>query len=114
MSELMKVIGNRIKNIRNGKKLSQEKLSLTANINRSYLGQLERGEKSATIDLLDKIAYALDVPLEELISQIKLPCQHKDNVTLSLLIDKLSTLSYEEQKVILNLLDVLFTFKKTK
>lgn len=49
--------------------LSQEKLAFDSGIDRSYLGGLERGEENPTVDLLDRIAKTLGVPLAELFKQ---------------------------------------------
>lgn len=66
MSEITKLIGDRIRNIRNQCGLSQEQLALKANINKSYMGQIERGEENPTIGTLEKIACVLEVPFQEL------------------------------------------------
>jgi transcriptional regulator with XRE-family HTH domain len=46
--------------------ISQERLAADAGIDRAYLGGLEREQENPTIDLLDRLAFALDVPLAEL------------------------------------------------
>ncbi|TCA40088.1 XRE family transcriptional regulator [Rhizobium leguminosarum bv. viciae] len=46
--------------------ISQDKLAADAGVDRAYLGGLERQAENPTVDLLDKIAKALAVPLEEL------------------------------------------------
>jgi transcriptional regulator with XRE-family HTH domain len=45
------------------KGISQEKLAADAAVDRAYLGGLERQEENPTIDLLDRIADALSVPI---------------------------------------------------
>lgn len=45
------------------RQLSQEELSFRAEIDRSYLGQLERGEKEPCLGKLVKLAKALEMPL---------------------------------------------------
>jgi len=49
--------------------MSQDKLAADASVDRAYLGGLERQAENPTIDLLDKIAEALRVPLSELFVQ---------------------------------------------
>lgn len=61
-----KHIGMRIKSIREGKKLTQEKLSEKADLNPIYLSNIERGKSNPTLDLLIRIAKALEVELWEL------------------------------------------------
>ena len=70
MSELAKTIGQRIRNYRNKAGLSQEKLAELAGCHSTYIGQLERGEKNATIESVARIASALDIPLEALFEEI--------------------------------------------
>lgn len=49
MSDIAKIIGQRIRNYRTQKGLSQEKLAELAGCHPTYIGQLERGEKNATL-----------------------------------------------------------------
>ena len=46
--------------------LSQERLAYDAEVDRSYVGGLERAEENPTVDVLTKLAHTLDVPLAEL------------------------------------------------
>lgn len=55
-------IGNNIRNIRLDKGFSQEELAFKANLHRTYIGAVERGEKNITVLNLIKIANALNVP----------------------------------------------------
>lgn len=68
MSKISQRVGARIRVLRQQRGISQEQLAFKAGITPSYLGQCERGEKSPTIDSIDKVAKALNVTLEELFS----------------------------------------------
>ncbi|MBD2872912.1 helix-turn-helix domain-containing protein [Paenibacillus arenilitoris] len=68
MNEIAGLIGENIRQLRKKKGLSQEQLALRAEINASYMGQVERGEKNPTIDVLSKIAHALQIPIEQLVN----------------------------------------------
>lgn len=57
--------GIRIREYRQMRGLSQEQLALKANINVSFLGQIERGGKKPTIDTIDKLLAALDVSYKD-------------------------------------------------
>ncbi|HTY13464.1 MAG TPA: helix-turn-helix transcriptional regulator [Candidatus Omnitrophota bacterium] len=59
-------MGGRIQTLRKKKQLSQEELAEQAGIHRTYIGAVERGEKNATIETLEKIASALNIKVGEL------------------------------------------------
>lgn len=54
MSEISKITGQRIRNYRVQQGLSQEKLAEMAGCHPTYIGQLERGEKNATLESIEK------------------------------------------------------------
>jgi transcriptional regulator with XRE-family HTH domain len=55
-----------IRRIRVKRGLSQERLAYDAEIDRSYMGGVERREENPTVDLIDRIAAILEVPISEL------------------------------------------------
>ena len=65
--ELARSIGSLIRNARKQKNISQEQLALLTGIDRSYLGRIERGEVSVTVEKLAQIAYVLNVGINNLI-----------------------------------------------
>ena len=71
MSDVAKIIGQRIRNYRTQKGLSQEKLAELAGCHPTYIGQLERGEKNATLESVEKIASAMDISLSELFDKLE-------------------------------------------
>lgn len=54
-------VGLNIRNLRNSKGMSQEQLALAADVDRSYISEIELAKNSASIDILEQIALALDV-----------------------------------------------------
>lgn len=70
MSEISKLIGQRIRNYRTHQKLSQEKLAELSGCHTTYIGQVERGEKNATLESIEKIASALNIPLSQLFEKL--------------------------------------------
>jgi transcriptional regulator with XRE-family HTH domain len=62
--------GQRLRNFRKEKGFSQEGFADHAEVHRTYLGGLERGERNPTLTVLVKIAKALDVPLSKLIQGV--------------------------------------------
>ena len=65
-----KQLGARIRYLRQQKNWSMEDLSLEAGINRNYLCDLERGMRNPTVNVLNKIAKALDTNLSTLFEGI--------------------------------------------
>lgn len=64
--ELIKSIGEKIRQKRIELNLSQEILSYDANIPRNQVGRIERGEISTSITTLYKICKALKIDIKEL------------------------------------------------
>ncbi|MEF2243427.1 MULTISPECIES: helix-turn-helix domain-containing protein [unclassified Paenibacillus] len=112
MSNIVRQIGDNIRNIRKSKGLSQEQLALRAEINASYMGQVERGEKNPTIDVLGKIAIALNTPLEKIVSlQTSSPKEEHDSDYAEKISHQLNGLSLKEQEVIYKLVKQMVQFK---
>ena len=55
------IVGQNLRRIRKEKGLSQEDLALKSDIDRSYVGALERGVYSATVTMVGKLAKVLGV-----------------------------------------------------
>jgi len=66
-----KKIGQRIKEIRIHKKLTQEQLAWEADVDRTYMNHVENGRKNISIKSLEKIIKALNVPFSEFFKDIK-------------------------------------------
>lgn len=58
---LLQLIGERIRQVRKSKGLTQEELAEKAGINASYMGTVERGDRNISIETLEKIMKGLDV-----------------------------------------------------
>ena len=67
MSDLSVVIGRLVRESRLERKISQEKLALICDIDRSYLGRIERGEVNITIEKLYELATALEMDAKDLL-----------------------------------------------
>lgn len=70
MSEIAKTIGQRIRTHRTEKGMSQEKLAELSGCHPTYIGQLEREEKNATLESIEKIYSAMGVSLSNLFEKI--------------------------------------------
>ena len=61
--------GVRIKELRKLKGLSQEKLANLAEIDRTYLPTIEKGERNVSIEIVEKLAIALQVRIKDLFDE---------------------------------------------
>ena len=65
-SEILIKFGERVREVRTQKGLSQEQLAHDANVHRTYIGMIERAEKNITLGNIEKIAKALNVNITEI------------------------------------------------
>ncbi len=61
--------GQKIKNLRKSKGISQEKLANLAEIDRTYLPTIEKGERNVSIEIVEKLAKALGVKIKDLFEE---------------------------------------------
>lgn len=64
-----KILGWNLRRLRVTKGLSQERLALEAEIDRSYVGRVERGTENVTITRLESFAKVLEVTVAELLTE---------------------------------------------
>ena len=67
MDDISVIVGLNIRKVREDKGLSQEDLADLADLHRTYIGQVERGEKNLTIRSLERIAKALGNNIKDLL-----------------------------------------------
>lgn len=65
--ERMIAFGKRVREMRKSKGISQESLAEMAGIDRSYMGNIERGEKNITLKKAYEICDALDIEIQDLV-----------------------------------------------
>ena len=61
------VVASRIRELRRGKRLSQEELANKAGLDRTYVGMLERRQSNPSLHVLARIADGLDVNVDVLL-----------------------------------------------
>lgn len=66
-----KIVGEVISDFRNKKEISQEVLSGLADIGRTHLSAIERGERKPTLETLYRISNALDIKMSTIIIEIE-------------------------------------------
>ena len=98
-----KQLGEKIKQLRKETGLSQEKLAELSGCHPTYIGQLERGEKNATLESVERITAALGISLSKLFEKLDgQECNTKD-VPLACY-EFLSTKSKDEQEQLYKIL----------
>ena len=68
--DFLQTIGKRVRARRLVLGMSQEALAERAGLHYTYIGQIERGEKNASIETMLKLCFALDTTLEKLFEKI--------------------------------------------
>ena len=67
MAQISKKLGENIKRIRLKKRMSQGDICRTIDMDRSYMSAIEGGKVNVTLVILEKLANALDVSVDELL-----------------------------------------------
>jgi transcriptional regulator with XRE-family HTH domain len=65
-SQTKQRFGQRLREIRKGKGISQEALALSCGLDRTYIGGVERGERNISLVNIHRIARAIGVPADQL------------------------------------------------
>lgn len=109
MSELLELVGTRIRDLRKSKDLSQEALAERAGFNPSYIGFIERAERNISLKNLERIADALDVGVNQLFTYVKETEElSKEDITIKKLISILRTHEPDEVSMALNVITEIF------
>ena len=106
MSKLSSEIGKRIRGYRTRLKLSQEELADKCRLHPTYIGQLERGEKNATIESVNKVAEGLNIPLSTLFENIEQTALTEKTVAGEAY-DLIQTLPTDSQEKILEIIKTI-------
>ncbi len=104
MSELTRLIGTRIRGYRKMRQLSQEQLAEKCGLHPTYIGQLERGEKNATLDSIQSVCIGLQISLEQLFSGIVPSTLDSSSYIPNRVNALLTDLSRSEQLIVYNLI----------
>lgn len=63
--DIKKKFGRNLKRLRLEKGISQESLALSADLDRTYIPSIEKGERNVSITVVEKLANALNVSISE-------------------------------------------------
>ena len=100
----LKAVGQRIKDAREAKNLTQEELAALVNLSSTHVSVIERGLKVTKLDTFVAIANALDVSADELLVDV---VAHSVTGVSNRLSDKISSLPMKEQKKIIKVIQAL-------
>lgn len=64
--EILIKFGEKVRKERLKQGLSQESLASKVGVHRTYVGMIERAEKNITLENIEKVAKALNIPIKEL------------------------------------------------
>jgi transcriptional regulator with XRE-family HTH domain len=65
------MLGDQLKKLRMERKLTQEQLSFAAEVDRTYISELENNHKSPTLDVLFRLCAALKIRTSEFIARVE-------------------------------------------
>lgn len=102
-----RILGDRIREERLKLGLTMEKLSEDVNISGAYLGQIERGERSVTLDKLIPLANRLGVSVDSLLMGNVAP---NDDNSLDLIRRLFDGRTTEEKELAVNMVKLLFSY----
>jgi len=101
-------LGKKLVKIRENLDISQEELAFKCELAPAHMGQLERGEKSPTLDTLQKIANGLHITVSELLDfGADLPANNFDRKTNRILAAIQGKTDAEKTKI-LDMIKILF------
>lgn len=90
-------VGKRIRFYRKKRNLSQEQLAEICNFHPTYIGQLERGEKNATLESIHRITQGLNISMSQFLENIDMIQEDKDHIPLQIY-DQLLQLPEDKQQ----------------
>ena len=111
MSEIAKQLGQRIRQLRGDRHMSQEELAFKAGISAAHLGQIERASKNPTVDTIAKIAQAMELPITALFCNDLLAPAPLDN-TIVRIEAHLTSMTEEERKDILRMIRIFRNYRR--
>jgi transcriptional regulator with XRE-family HTH domain len=66
---LISVFAANLRRYRKDASLTQERLAELAGLHRTYVGSAERGERNVSLDAIERLAMALDLPPSKLLER---------------------------------------------
>jgi len=109
MKSIALVVGERIQAYRRNIGLTQADLAEKAELHTAYVGQIERGERNATLKSIEKISRALNVPFEVLFEAIV--TGDNDNAVAKEAYNLITSMPEKEQQTLLEIIKKAVEYK---
>jgi len=103
-------LGERLRELRRCRAMSQEQVAHIANITSAYLGQVERGMKNITVHTLEKVCTALNITLSEFFASTNAHNNDIDEISNQIL-HQLHNKSKSEKQAILKMIKLVFSMQ---
>jgi transcriptional regulator with XRE-family HTH domain len=114
MTDILRMVGDKIREYRKAIGLSQEELGERADVHYTYIGGLERGQRNISLANLYKIANSLGISLSELVDIDNSKSHDTKDMVVEGIVNLLSELNEEEVKMASDVLRRIFqTYKKS-
>ena len=110
MGNISNIVGDRIKKHRNRIGLTQEELAEKCGLHHTYIGQLERGEKNATLESIEKVVQGLDISFEMLFEKLAPGDMAAPNIAAKCY-ELVDALPIKEQQAVLDMIIKMVEFK---
>lgn len=105
--DITKELGFRIRYYRKEKHITQEKLAEICSLHPTYIGQLERGEKNATVESIYRIAKGLNIPISRLLEDVEYLENNAESIPLDIYYQLLSLPQSKQESIRKILLDII-------
>ncbi|WP_240417378.1 helix-turn-helix domain-containing protein [Paenibacillus periandrae] len=101
-----RLLGARLRHERLKQDLTQEKLAEKIEVSHAYIGQIERGERSLTLDTLVRLANQLGVTVDDLLQEsVEKSNEHYVNKIRQIVLNR----SEKEQQLALEMVALMFS-----
>ncbi|MNW32867.1 HTH-type transcriptional regulator SinR [compost metagenome] len=111
MSDFLKLVGARLREVRKQKNLSQADLAEMAGTQDTYIGGVERGERNISLNTLERITDSLGITIEEVFQfgHIRqLEGLNEKHLIIAIIQSKLQERSMSEVMLVQRIVDDLF------
>lgn len=103
--------GERLRQLRGARALSQEQLALRAGITPAYLGLVERGQRNPTVNTIEALCNVLNISLSEFFSTEERKPAVQDDITAQICF-QLKDMRQEEKEAYLQLIKLVMKIQQ--